>query len=116
MSPLILGEISKEVVIIGTPVYFAGSNGVLCALLDRGFTLVPVMEVFLKGKQSAAVATCWRSGSSATLDRLNIYFIYSEMPVINGNYWNIKLEGTNPYGEDILFVLDNNMVEALGRR
>lgn len=85
-------------------------------MLDRGFTLVPVMEVFLKGKQSAAVATCWRSGASAALDRLNIYFIYSEMPIVNGNYWNIKLEGTNPYGEDILFVLGKNMAEALGRR
>ena len=38
------------------------------------------------------------------------------MPVVNGNYWNIKLEGINPYGEDILFVLGKNMAEALGRR
>jgi multimeric flavodoxin WrbA len=68
------------------------------------------------GKPAAAVATCWRAGATATLDRLNKYFTFSEMPVVSSNYWNVKLNGEDPYGDEILKTLGRNMVKALENR
>jgi multimeric flavodoxin WrbA len=104
-------------IIIGSPVYFAGPNGALCALLDRVFYAASNFGYHFAGKPGAAVATCWRAGATATLDRLNKYFTFSEMPVVSSNYWNMKLSGNDPYGEGILKRLGENMAkELLGRR
>ena len=100
-------------VIIGTPVYFAGPNGALCALLDRVFYAGSCFGRLFAGKPAAAVATCWRAGASATLDRLNKYFTYSEMPVVSSSYWNIKLEGEDKFGGRVLRTLGSNMAKLL---
>lgn len=71
--------------IIGSPVYYAGPNGSLCALLDRIFYSC---SEFLLYKPGAAVAVCRRGGASATFDRLNKYFTISNMPVVPSQYWN----------------------------
>lgn len=71
--------------IIGSPVYYAGPNGSLCALLDRLFYS---SSEFLEYKPGASVAVCRRGGASATFDRLNKYFTISNMPVISSQYWN----------------------------
>ncbi len=106
--------VEADGVIIGTPVYFAGANGALCALLDRVFYAGACHGRLFAGKPSAAVATCWRSGASATLDRLNKYFTYSEMPVVSSSYWNIKHEGEDRFGEKTLQKLAVNMAKMLG--
>ena len=72
--------------IIGTPVYYAGPNGSLCALLDRVFYSCSELLEF---KPGAAVAVCRRGGASAAFDRLNKYFTISNMPVVSSQYWNI---------------------------
>lgn len=72
-------------IIIGSPVYYAGPNGSLCALLDRLFYSA---SEFLKYKPAASVAVCRRGGASATFDRLNKYFTISNMPVVSSQYWN----------------------------
>jgi multimeric flavodoxin WrbA len=100
-------------IIIGSPVYFAGPNGALCALLDRVFYAASNFGYLFAGKPAAAVATCWRAGATATLDRLNKYFTFSEMPVVSSNYWNVKLNGNDAYGEAILRKLGENMVKEL---
>lgn len=100
-------------VIVGTPVYFAGPNGALCALLDRVFYAGSCYGRLFAGKPAAAVAVCWRSGASATLDRLIKYFTYSEMPVASSTYWNIKLEGEDKHGERTLRTLGYNMAKML---
>lgn len=73
-------------IIIGSPVYYAGPNGSLCALLDRAFYSG---SDGLKYKPGAAIAVCRRGGASAALDRLNKYFSINEMPLITSQYWNI---------------------------
>lgn len=108
-NTLIEQIVAADGVIIGSPVYFAGANGALCALLDRVFYAGAFYGKLFAGKPSAAVAICWRSGASATLDRLNKYFTFSEMPVVSSSYWNIKLEGNDAYGEEILRTLGENM-------
>jgi multimeric flavodoxin WrbA len=105
--------VNADAIIIGSPVYFAGPNGALCALLDRVFYAASCFGRLLAGKPAAAVATCWRAGATATLDRLNKYFTYSEMPVVSSNYWNVKLTDEDTFGEKILVRLGENMVKEL---
>ena len=112
-NELIDAIVAADAVIIGTPVYFAGANGALCALLDRVFYAGAFYGGLFAGKPASAVATCWRSGASATLDRLNKYFTFSQMPVVSSSYWNIKLEGKDEYGEDTLRTLGYNMAKML---
>jgi multimeric flavodoxin WrbA len=112
-NELIESCLAADGIIIGSPVYFAGANGALCALLDRVFYAASNYGYHFAGKPGAAIATCWRAGATATLDRLNKYFTFSEMPVISSNYWNMKLSGEDPYGEAILKRLGENMAKAL---
>lgn len=71
--------------VVGSPVYYAGPNGSLCALLDRVFYSC---HELLEYKPAAAVAVCRRGGASATFDRLNKYFTILNMPVVSSQYWN----------------------------
>lgn len=103
-------------VIVGSPVYFAGPNSALCALLDRAF--------FHKNspyalKPAAAIVSCRRGGASASFDRLNKYFTISQMPIVSSNYWN-EVHGNTPAevlqdieGLQTMRVLANNMAWLL---
>jgi multimeric flavodoxin WrbA len=79
-------------IVIGSPVYYAGPNGALCALLDRLFFSA---GSFLKFKPGAAVVSCRRGGASASFDRLNKYFTINQMPVVSSQYWN-SVHGFTP--------------------
>jgi multimeric flavodoxin WrbA len=72
--------------ILGSPTYYAGPNGSLCALLDRVFYSCGDRLAY---KPGAAVAVCRRGGASAALDRLNKYFTISNMPLVPSQYWNL---------------------------
>lgn len=78
--------------VIGSPTYYAGPNGTLCALLDRLFHSAADE---LSYKPGASVAVCRRGGASACLDRLNKYFLINNMPVVPSQYWNI-IHGRTP--------------------
>lgn len=79
--------------VIGSPVYFAGPSGQLCAFLDRFFFCAG--EEDLAGKPAAAVVSCRRGGASAAYDRLNKYFGISNMPQVPSQYWN-QVHGNTP--------------------
>ena len=79
-------------IIIGSPVYYAGPNGSLCAFLDRLFFSAGDK---LQGKLSACVVSCRRGGASAAFDRLNKYFTINNMPVVPSQYWN-QVHGFTP--------------------
>lgn len=72
-------------IVIGSPVYYAGPAGSLCALLDRAF--FSGNDAFA-GKLGACVVNCRRGGASAAFDRLNKYFTICRMPVVSSQYWN----------------------------
>ncbi|MDE5866377.1 MAG: flavodoxin family protein, partial [Lachnospiraceae bacterium] len=78
-------------IVIGSPVYYAGPNGALCALLDRAFFAGSGFEF----KPAAAVVSARRSGTTATFDRLNKYFTINRMPVVSSQYWN-GVHGSTP--------------------
>lgn len=76
---------ASDALVVGSPTYYAGPNGSLCALLDRLFYSA---GQYLKYKPAAAVAVCRRGGASAVFDRLNKYFTINQMPVVSSCYWN----------------------------
>ena len=77
--------------IIGSPVYYGGPNGSLCALLDRVFYS---LGSYLRFKPGASVVVCRRGGATAAFDRLNKYFTILNMPVVSSQYWNMAYGGT----------------------
>jgi multimeric flavodoxin WrbA len=78
--------------VVGSPVYYAGPNGALCAFLDRLFFAKSAGYAY---KPGAAIVNCRRGGASASFDRLNKYFTISNMPVVPSQYWNAT-HGTTP--------------------
>lgn len=84
-----------DAVIVGSPVYYAGPTGQLTNFLDRLFFS---SKSSMAGKLGAAVASCRRGGASATFDRLNKYFLISNMHVVGSQYWN-QVHGFTP--EDV---------------
>jgi len=103
-------------VVIGSPVYFAGANGALCALLDRVF--YSSMGSF-KHKPAACVVCCRRGGAASAFDRLNKYFTIAQMPVVSSQYWN-AVHGFTPddvrcdlEGLQVMRTIGNNMAWLL---
>lgn len=78
--------------VVGSPIYYAGPNAALCALLDRVFFCKSAPYAF---KPAAAVVSCRRGGASAGFDRLNKYFTISQMPIVSSRYWNM-VHGNTP--------------------
>ena len=101
---------------VGSPVYYAGPNGSLCAFLDRMFFAKAAGYAY---KPAAAVVNCRRGGASAAFDRLNKYFTISSMPVVPSQYWNAT-HGLTPEevrqdleGMQIMRTLGRNMAWLL---
>lgn len=99
-------------IVLGSPVYYAGPNGSLCALLDRLFYSASHL---MTNKVGAAVVSCRRGGASAAFDRLNKYFTINQMPVATSQYWN-SVHGNTPEevkqdleGLQVMRTLGNNM-------
>ncbi len=82
-------------IIVGSPVYYAGPAGQLCAFLDRLFYCGGDR---MAGKLAASVVSCRRGGASAAFDRLNKYFGISNMHIVGSQYWN-QVHGLVP--EDV---------------
>ena len=120
-----INELVKEIhdkvktsdgLIVGSPVYFAGPSAEVKAVLDRLFMTA---ENDLRLKPAAAIASARRAGTTATLDVLNKYFTYIEMPVVSSRYWNM-VHGFTPddvmkdeEGLQIMHTLGKNMAWML---
>ena len=78
--------------VIGSPVYYAGPAGQLCAFLDRLFY---ISKGRMAGKIGASVVSCRRGGATAAFDRLNKYFGISNMHIAGSQYWN-QIHGNTP--------------------
>ena len=73
-------------VVVGSPVYYGGPNGRLTSFLDRLFFSVP--DEKFEGKLGASIVSCRRGGASAAFERLNQYFLMTNMTVVSSQYWN----------------------------
>ena len=73
--------------VVGTPVYYAHSNGQVLSFLDRLF--YSTGGVFDKTmKVGAAVESSRRAGSTSAMEEINKYFTISSMPIVSSTYWN----------------------------
>lgn len=107
---------NSDGIVIGSPVYYAAPNGMLCAFLDRMFFN---KESGYEYKPAAAIVNCRRGGASAAFDRLNKYFTISNMPIVSSQYWN-STHGFTPEevkqdleGLQTMRTLGNNMAWLL---
>ena len=96
--------------VVGSPVYYGGPNGSLCALLDRVFYSLGKQLQF---KPAASVVVCRRGGASAAFDRLNKYFTILNMPIVSSQYWNM-VYGQTP-GQAALDEEGMQTMRTLGR-
>lgn len=78
--------------VVGSPVYYSGPNGTLCAFLDRLFYC---SRGRFANKFAAAVVSCRRMGNTSSLDRLNKYFQISKMHIVSSQYRN-GVHGNTP--------------------
>lgn len=78
-------------IIVGSPVYYSGPSGQICAFLDRLF----FAGGDFSGKVGAAVVSCRRGGATASFDRLNKYFTISNMVQASSQYRNM-VHGNTP--------------------
>lgn len=85
-----------DAMVVGSPVYYAGPTGQICAFMDRLF--FSANKKNLDGMLGACVVSCRRGGASSAFDRLNKYFTISNMPVVSSQYWNM-VHGYTP--EDV---------------
>lgn len=96
--------------VVGSPVYYASPTGEIQVFLDR---FAGVAGADLRHKPAAAIASARRAGTSATLDVLNKYLMYNEMPVVSSNYWNM-VHGNTP--EEVLQDKEGvQIMETLGK-
>ena len=78
--------------LVGTPTYYAGSNGNLISLLDRLFYSTSFNKTM---KVGAAVVSSRRGGSTSAFDEINKYFTICGMPIVSSTYWN-EVHGNHP--------------------
>ena len=75
--------------VFGGPVYYGSINPTLTNFMTRVF-----YSSFFGGKRifrlkpAAAVASARRTGTMTSLDTLNRFFTWGEMPIISSTYWN----------------------------
>ena len=107
---------TADALIVGSPTYYGGPNGMLCALLDRLFYS---SQKHLQNKVWAAVTICRRGGSTAAFQRLNMYADMSNMIHATSQYWNIAFGGSrgevslDPEGMQTMRTLADNVAWLL---
>ena len=106
--------------VFGSPVHYAAASGTMTSFMDRVFfsTFCSGNQIF-RLKPGAVIASARRSGTTATLDQLNKYLTWGEMPVVSSRYWNV-VHGNTPAevtqdleGVQIMRVLGKNMAWLL---
>ena len=83
-------------IVVGSPVYYASPSGEVISFLDRLFGQAEEKLRFMPG---AAIASARRGGTTASLDVLNKYFLFNQMPLVSSRYWNM-VHGNTP--EDVM--------------
>lgn len=106
----IAGQIKEyDGFVFGSPVYYASPNGTMISFLDRLFAACKDFS----HKPACCVVSCRRGGATASVDVLNKYPMFYNMPLISSNYWNM-VHGNSP--EEVLKDEEGvQTMEILGR-
>ena len=119
-NDIIDGIIQSDGVLIGSPVYYSGANGSLCALLDRVFyaTCCPrdsslrssAWTQLFANKIGGAIVTQYPTEGSSALDRIHKYFFASQMKIASSSDFLVFPEINNAITEQ-----DRNILASLGQ-
>ncbi|MCQ2382586.1 MAG: flavodoxin family protein [Clostridia bacterium] len=102
--------------IFGSPVYYAHPSGAILSAMDRLFF---AGGQHMHHKPAAAILTARRAGTTASMDVINKYFAFNQMPIVTSTYWNQVYRDTNGTpvtdveGTQTLEHLANNMAWLL---
>ncbi len=80
--------IESDIIILGSPTYFADVSSEMKALIDRMGFVTRGNGSLLKDKIGAAVVALRRGGAIHTFDTMNHFFLISSMLVVGSSYWN----------------------------
>lgn len=106
--------------VFGVPVHFGAAAASMSCFMDRAFFVDHCADLWLFGlKPGAVIVSARRAGTTATIDQMNKYLLYAQMPVVSSRYWNM-VHGQTPEqvkedeeGVQIMRVLGNNMAWLL---
>lgn len=101
-NELIEGLLACDAVVVGSPVFFAGPNSALTALMDRAFYATCRYGHLLRGKPAAAVVSMKRIGATLALAGIERYFSYAEMPIVSTPNWAAQFRDHSTVEEDTL--------------
>ena len=83
--------LKADIILIGSPVYFADITSETKALIDvAGYALRSAGSP-LKRKIGAAVISARRTGAIHAFDSVNHFFLINEMLVPGSSYWNLAM-------------------------
>ena len=82
--------------VFGSPVHFASISGAMTSFMDRVFYSDGcARRRTFNLKPAITLVSARRAGTTAALDQLNKYPLYSQMPLIASRYWNM-VHGATP--------------------
>jgi multimeric flavodoxin WrbA len=87
--------VDADIIILGSPTYFANVTAEMKALIDRAGMVGIANPDLYRRKVGAAVVAVRRAGAIHTFNSINHFFFISEMIVPGSSYWNIGI-GRNP--------------------
>ena len=119
LNGILAKMIAADVVILGSPTYFADVTAEMKALIDRSGMVARANGNLLRRKIGAGVVAVRRGGSMHALQTLQNYFLINEMIIPGSSYWNIAfgrnigeveddvegIETMRRLGENILWLL-----------
>jgi len=91
VNDCIVKMVEADVVLLGSPTYFADLSSEMKALIDRAGMVGRANEGLYKRKLGAAVVAVRRAGAMHVFDSINHFFMISEMIVPGSSYWNIGI-------------------------
>jgi len=83
--------LEADVVLLGSPTYFADVSSEMKALIDRAGMVSRANGNMFKRKLGAAVVAARRAGAIHVFDSMNHFFLIGEMIIVGSSYWNIGI-------------------------
>ncbi|MBN2048858.1 MAG: flavodoxin family protein [Spirochaetales bacterium] len=91
MNSWIEKMIDSDIILIGSPTYFASLTSETKALIDRAGYVCRGNGNALKRKIGAAVVSVRRAGALNVFQGINNFFLINEMIVPGSSYWNLAV-------------------------
>lgn len=91
LNDIVAAMAASEVVLIGSPTYFADVTAETKALIDRAGYVARANDNLLNRKVGAAVVVMRRAGAIHAFDTLNHFFLIQGMYVAGSTYWNLGI-------------------------